>query len=135
MATAVKGKARQQKDKKSEEEKEKEQRLLELRQKQSSQNAQLLEITSSFTTSKPTNVDAQRILTVLEDMIRKVEILSYLDTGMMESVAHKDNIDREFFESLSNNKIAQSIPTEAGYEGRLKLLLPFYGYGSIRIYS
>src|SRR5690242_12469742 len=65
---------------------------------QINQNNRILTIMKAFTVSKPTNVDAQRIVTVLENLISKVKVLQYIDNELMNSLNDKnkrEDIEKE----------------------------------------
>ena len=50
---------------------------------QATQNDKLEQLMANFSMSKPTNVDAQRIITIIENLQAKLSILQYLDTEVM----------------------------------------------------
>jgi len=47
------------------------------------------DIMSTFSASKPTNVDAQRIVCVIDALVEKVQILQYLDSDLFNSLNDK----------------------------------------------
>ena len=112
-----------QKEEKKDKDREREAKQSALREKQSTQNARLEKMMSNFTTSKPTNLAAQRILFVLENLIEKTEILSYLDSPFIDSFLDSKPADREFLELLHDPKIANHIQDEAVLESKLKPML------------
>jgi len=91
---------------------------------QSNQNAKLINIMSTFSVSKPTNVDAQRIVTILENLIEKVKILQYLDAELMNGLNDK-NKREEWEDSLLQlqEKTLNLLMKEAELESELKPLL------------
>lgn len=58
-------------------------------QKQDANDKKLVQIMEKFSYSKPTNVDAQRIVTILDNLITKTEILQYLDSEFLNSLLDK----------------------------------------------
>mmetsp|Transcript_49689 Transcript_49689/g.57237 ORF Transcript_49689/g.57237 Transcript_49689/m.57237 type:complete len:428 (+) Transcript_49689:16-1299(+) len=114
---------RVQKEEKKDKDREKEVKQTALREKQSAQNARLLKMMSNFTTSKPTNLAAQRILFVLENLIEKTEVLSYLDSPFIDAFFEPNQTDQAFLESLHDPKIVNNIQEEARLEKNLKKLL------------
>ena len=82
------------------------------------------EIMITFSASKPTNVDAQRIVCVLDSLIEKVSILQYVDSDLLNSISDKGRSQEkeELLEQLTNNTHLL-LMREQDYEARLKPLI------------
>lgn len=82
------------------------------------------EIMTTFSASKPTNVDAQRIVCVLDSLIEKVSILQYVDSDLLNSISDKGRSQEkeELLAQLSNNSHLL-LMRELDCETRLKPLI------------
>ena len=91
---------------------------------QAKQNNKIREIMSTFSASKPTNVDAQRIVCVLDALIEKVLILEYLDSDLFNSLNDKTRSQEkeDLLAQLSNNSHTLLV-RELELEIKLKPLL------------
>jgi len=91
---------------------------------QTKQNNKIREIMATFSDSKPTNVDAQRIVCVLDALIEKVQILQYLDSDLFNSMNDKAKMAEkdELLNQLTDNSRTQLL-REAELELKLKPLL------------
>lgn len=70
---------------------------------------------NNFSTIKPTNSEAQRILTVIEDLIERLEILVILDHSFVTSIGASGAIPAEFYQQLDPT-IMGLLKTEAELE-------------------
>lgn len=100
---------------------------------QTKQNLKIREIMSTFSASKPTNVDAQRIVCVLDALIEKVLIVQYLDSDLFNSLNDKARTQEkeELLAQLTNNT-QLLLSRELDLEIKLKPLLG--GQDSIDFY-
>ena len=91
---------------------------------QTKQNNKIREIMSTFSASKPTNVDAQRIVCVIDALIEKVQILQYLDSDLFTSLNDKAKMaeKEELMAQLTDNTRLQLL-RESDLEIKLKPLL------------
>ena len=91
---------------------------------QMKQSKQIRDIMSTFSASKPTNVDAQRIVCVLDSLIEKVQILPLLDSDLVNSINDKTKAQEkeELLAQLSNN-VHLLLTRELDLEVQLKPLL------------
>lgn len=91
---------------------------------QMKQSKQIKDIMSIFSASKPTNVDAQRIVCVLDSLIEKVQILPYLDADLVNSINDKAKAQEkeELLAQLTNN-VHLLLTRELEHEVQLKPLL------------
>lgn len=92
---------------------------------QNNQNNKLLSIMSSFSVSKPTNVDAQRVVTILENLIDKVKILQYLDGEFINVLNEKNKKGESLdgFDEEQHHALLGMLFKEAELESELKPLL------------
>ena len=91
---------------------------------QISQNARILGIMKAFAISKPTNVDAQRIVTVLETLIAKIKVLQYLDNELMNVLNDKNkrgDLEKDLVKL--NETTLKLLLKEAELEADIKPLL------------
>ncbi len=91
---------------------------------QMKQNNKIREILSTFSASKPTNVDAQRIICVIDALIEKIQILEFLDSDLFTSLTDKVKAHEkeELLVQLSSNSNAL-LMREQELETKLKPLL------------
>jgi len=82
------------------------------------------EIMSTFSASKPTNVDAQRIVCVIDALVEKVQILQYLDSDLFNSLNDKARTQEkeELLAQLTSNTNS-FLSRELDLEVKLKPLL------------
>jgi len=91
---------------------------------QTKNSNKIKEIMTTFSASKPTNVDAQRIVCVLDSLIEKVLILQYIDSDLFNSLNDKAKTQEkeELLSQLTNNSHLL-LTREQDYETKLKPLL------------
>lgn len=88
---------------------------------QAVQNDKLEQLMANFSMSKPTNVDAQRIITIIENLQAKLSILQYLDTEVM--VMMMDNGKKQEKADILNAmspKSVEMLEQEAMLESHLR---------------
>ena len=82
------------------------------------------EIMSTFSASKPTNVDAQRIVCVIDALVEKVQILQYLDSDLFNSLNDKGrNQEKEELLAQLTSDSNKFLLRELDLEVKLKPLL------------
>jgi len=88
---------------------------------QNNKTVQLLSQMTALNVSKPTNVEAQRILTIIEALIEKVTIAAYLDGEFMGyfSDTSKSKVTEEFL-SMVTEKTGKMLMKEGEYETKLR---------------
>jgi len=91
---------------------------------QNTKTAQLLSQMSALNMSKPTNVEAQRILTIIETLIDKVTIAAYLDGEFMGifSDTSKTKVIEEF-NSQVTEKTGKMLMKQGDFENKLRPFL------------
>jgi hypothetical protein len=91
---------------------------------QAKNSNKIKDIMTTFSASKPTNVDAQRIVCVLDSLIEKVMILQYVDSDLFNNISDKGRSQEkeELLTQLTNNSHLL-VMREQDYETRLKPLL------------
>ena len=87
----------------------------------SNKTAQLLSQMSISNQSKPTNVEAQRILTIIEALIDKVQVVAYLDGEFMGNFtdSSRSKATEEFLNILTE-KTGKMIIKEGELENKLR---------------
>ena len=94
------------------------------KQAQARNNNKIREIMSTFSASKPTNVDAQRIVCVLDALIEKIAILEYLDSDLFNSLNEKTRSqEKEDLLAQLSNQTHTLLGRELDLEIKLKPLL------------
>jgi len=91
---------------------------------QARNNNKIREIMSTFSASKPTNVDAQRIVCVLDALIEKVQVLQFVDSDLFNSLNDKAKLhEKEELLAQLSGSTHSLLTRELDLEVKLKPLL------------
>lgn len=122
MRPVIKGKDPKERDK--DRGGEKDGKPTSLKSQQNNRTAQLLSEMTRANMSKPTNVEAQRILTIIEALIEKVTIAAHLDGEFMGNFSDtsKSKVTEEFL-TMVTEKTGKMLMKQGDFENKLRPFL------------